>query len=275
MRLSFKERLNSSINRNRSFLCIGLDLDYNRLPEGFSKDSKGILKYGKMIIDITKDLVAVYKPNIAFFESLGVKGIETLQRLIEYIPNNIPVILDAKRADIGNTSKHYAKSVFDILNADAVTVNPYMGYDSLLPFFERKERYIFVLVLTSNEGAKDFEMLKCNGEPLFLKVAKKIKEWNFNKNIGAVVGATKSEDLKLVRDILKEEVFLIPGIGAQGGDINKAIKNSVTKKGLSLFNVSRDIIFAGSLEDIRNRAEEYKKITEKAFERYGYNKNNH
>lgn len=256
--MGFLEKFSGASARNRSLLCVGLDLDVRRLPEGFSRDAEGVLAYGREVIAVTQDLCAAYKPNAAFFEALGSAGWEALERLVASVPRWIPVILDAKRADIGNTSERYAEAVFDRLGADAVTVSPYMGYDSLEPFFRRADRHVFVLVLTSNPGAADFETLDCGGRPLYLRVAERLRAWNTAGNIGAVVGATRPEALAGLREVLPEECFLVPGLGVQGGDLGASVRHALAGRGRALFNVSRDVIFAGGPEEVRRRAEAYR-----------------
>jgi orotidine-5'-phosphate decarboxylase len=262
--VTFTEKLDAASSRRKSLLCIGLDLDPSKLPSGYSPDAEGVFSFGRGIIEATKDLAAAYKPNSAFFEAMGLPGLSVLERLIKTVPADIPVILDAKRGDIGNTSAKYAEAVFDRFGADAVTVSPYMGRDSLEPFFNRKDRHVFVLVLTSNPGAADFEMLDCAGEPLYMRVAAKVRSWNATGNLGAVVGATRPADLERIRTVLTEEIFLIPGLGAQGGDLAASVRGALSGRGRALFNVSRDIVFAGSFDLVRAKAEEYRKAIEEA-----------
>lgn len=262
--MGFLEKFAEASARNRSLLCVGLDMDVRRLPEGFPKDAEGVLAYGREVVAATQDLCAAYKPNTAFFEVLGSEGWSALERLVASVPSWMPVILDAKRADIGNTSERYAEAVFDRLGADAVTVAPYMGYDSLEPFLRRTDRHVFVLVLTSNPGAADFETLDCGGRPLYLRVAERLREWNTAGNIGVVAGATRPEEMLLLRRVLPDEVFLVPGLGAQGGALEESVRNALAGNGRALFNVSRDIVFAGSPERVRRKAEEYRRAIEGA-----------
>ena len=256
--MTFTEKLIAAAEKNNSWLCVGLDLDPGKLPVPFNGGPDGLADRGREIIDATKHLVCAYKPNIAFFEALGIPGLQSLEKIIKAIPSDIPVILDAKRADIGNTSARYATAAFDRFGADAVTANPYMGFDSLEPFFNYKGKHTFVLVLTSNPGSGDFELLKISGKPLYMKVAEKVRAWNAAGNIGAVVGATKPEGIKKVRSVLKDEIFLIPGLGTQGGDVGKSVQFAFQGKGKAIFNVSRDIIFATDQAAMAAKAEEYR-----------------
>lgn len=221
--MKFLSKLEAASKKNSSLLCVGLD----------PSSPEDIFSFNRSIIDATKDLVCAYKPNMAFYESAGQAGLEELHKTIEYIQlTGIPVILDAKRADIGNTSAHYAKAVFDIFMADAVTVNPYMGFDSIEPFLKYEDKGIFVLCLTSNPGSADFQT------NIYLEVARKVKEWNKVGNCGLVVGATKPEQLKKVREIVGDMPILIPGVGAQQGDLKAVVGKH------SIINASRSIIYA-------------------------------
>ncbi len=260
--MNFNQKITASSSKNSSWLCVGLDPDLSKLPASFSKTPDGVSAFLTSVIDATKDKVAAYKPNAAFFESMGLEGMKLLEKIIKHIPSDIPVILDAKRADIGNTSAHYAKAAFDVLGADAITINPYMGFDSVESFIKYPDKGVFILVLTSNKGSADFQQLLVDGKPLYLKVAEKVKEWNVNNNIGIVAGATKPEDLGKIRDVLQKEIFLIPGIGTQGGDLAASCKNCFKYQGTGLFNVSRDVLYAGTEEQIREKAEEYRRMIE-------------
>lgn len=224
--MKFIDRLKDASKKNNSLLCVGLDVDLDKIPKRYST----IFEFNKAIIDATKDFVCAYKPNIAFYEMYGPKGLEDLIKTIEYIHKfDIPVILDAKRGDIGNSSAAYAKAIFEIYKADAVTVSPYMGYDSVKPFIDHKDKGVFVLCLTSNPGAKDFQLA------VYKEVAKKFS------GAGLVVGATKPEELKEIRKIAPNALLLIPGVGAQGGDLGSIIK--IGGKNI-IINASRSIIYA-------------------------------
>jgi len=255
----FKDKLEKIVDKNESILCVGLDVDKEKMPKFIFKKSKNpYLDFNKKIIDSTKDLVCAYKLNMAFYEALGIEGYKLLDDTIKYIPDDIIVILDGKRNDIGNTSKKYAKSIFEKIKADAVTINPYLGFDCIKPFSEYKEKCSFILCRTSNSSAKDFQDLKSENKYLYEHVAEKIKKWNKNKNLGAVVGATYPEEIKKIRKILGEEIpFLIPGVGAQGGDIKKTVNFGANKNGkMAIINSSRGIIYAGSDEKFYERSRE-------------------
>jgi len=259
--MNFIEKLSGIIHVNNSLLCVGLDIDKEKMPNFLLKTSKDpFLNFNKSIIDNTKDLVCAYKINMAFYECLGKEGFSLLEKTVQYIPKEIIVILDGKRNDIGNTARKYAKSIFEIFGADATTVNPYLGKDGITPFLDYKKKCSFILCRTSNSSAVDFQDLKVIMMPLYQIVARKIKEWNDYNNCGAVVGATYPDELKQIRSILGDEIpFLIPGIGKQGGDIEKTVKYGTNKKGdMAIINSSRGIIFAGDDEDFaetsRNKA---------------------
>lgn len=249
--MKFTDKLEKASQKNNSLLCIGLDVSLSQIPQCLLNQEDPIFLFNRKIISATKDLVCAYKPNIAFYEMHGIYGISSLMKTIEFIQStDIPVILDAKRADIGNSSFAYAKSIFQIYKADATTVNPYLGHDSVEPFLEYKDKGIFVLCLTSNSGAKDFQ-----SGGLYRQVAEKVKEWDRYKNCGLVVGATKPEELKEIREIAPDLPLLIPGIGAQGGKIEETVKNGVDKKGEKvIINSSRSIIYASQKEDFAEAA---------------------
>jgi len=219
------------------------------------------LEFGRAIIDATHDLVCAYKLNLAFYEALGIEGLTILGKLTEYIPSHIPIIGDAKRGDIGNTAKAYAKALFSTFGFDAATVNPYLGFDSVDPFISYRDKGVFVLCRTSNPGASDFQDLRSTaGFSLYEEVARKAREWNVHGNIGLVVGATYPEELRKVRSICPEMPFLIPGIGTQGGDLASAVNYGMDAKGeKGIVTVSRQIIYASKEGDFaeaaRNMAE--------------------
>jgi orotidine-5'-phosphate decarboxylase len=247
--MNFVTKINGARRHNQSCLCVGLDPEPGKLPAGV-----GVADFCKAIIGATYDLVCAYKPNIAFFEALGEEGWTVLKSVIENVPKNIPIILDAKRGDIGNTARAYAKAAFEDLGADAVTVNPYMGFDSLEPFIEYKNKGIFVLCRTSNPGASDFQSLDCGGKPLYQIVADKAESWNKYGNLGLVVGATQPEELKVIRAAHPTLPLLIPGVGAQGGSLELAVKYSNTEDCLGIINVSRRVIYASSGTDFADAA---------------------
>jgi orotidine 5'-phosphate decarboxylase subfamily 2 len=240
--MTFVEQLDRTIGRNHSSLCVGLDPDLGRLPQKFLTADDPLFAFNKAIVDATKELVCAYKPNSAFYEMHGLAGLAALVRTIEYIHQtaDVPVILDAKRGDVGHSSAAYAKAAFTAFQADAVTINPYMGHDSVKPFLDYQDKGVFILCLTSNAGSRDFETVG-GQEPLYLSVARRVKEWNVFGNCGLVVGATKPAELKLVAEIAGELPFLIPGVGAQGGDLAAVVKFGGRRP---VINASRSIIYA-------------------------------
>lgn len=272
--MNFLKKLERQIKKNNSPLCIGLDPDLEKIPKHLLAENDPIFSFNKIIIDSTFDLVCSYKPNIAFYEAYGIDGLKSLKKTIDYLKSNfknIPIILDAKRGDIGNTAKMYAKSLFDYWEADAVTVNPYLGLDAIEPFLKYKEKGIIILCRTSNPGAKDFQDTEVSIEfhlyqPLYIKVAKKAVEWNKRYgNCLVVVGATWPEQLKKVREIATDMFFLVPGIGTQGADIKKILVNGLRKdKSGLIINASRAVIYASYDKDFasyaRKKALEYKKL---------------
>lgn len=247
--MNFIEKLANSSQKNRSLLCVGLDPDPALMPE-----KTGVLEFNKAIIDATADLVCAYKPNIAFYEAMGNAGLVALKKTLDYISKEIPVIIDAKRGDIGNTAKAYAAGLFDYFNADAITASPYLGYDSLEPFMERRDRGIFILCRTSNHGAADFQSLPmatgAGKRLLYEVVAEKVDEWNKYGNLGLVVGATYPEELKVIRERYPRMPLLIPGVGAQGGELEKVVKFGVDKgRQRTVINSSRQILYASRDKD--------------------------
>ena len=252
--MNFIEKLTNAARKNKSLLCVGLDPDPERMP-----DKVGVFEFNKAIIDATSDLVCAYKPNVAFYEALGNDGLDALKRTVDYIPENIPVIADAKRSDIGNTARAYARALFDILNFDATTVNPYLGFDSIEPFIEYRDKGVFILCRTSNAGAVDFQALRCEVEndhrPLFEVVALKARQWDIHSNIGLVVGATYPDELRLIRQIQPDMPLLIPGIGAQGGDLALTVRYGVDAHGeKAIINSSRQILYASREKDFAEAA---------------------
>ena len=239
--MKFLDKLDSAVEKNSSLLCVGLDVDLSRIPPKFLTKEDPIFFFNKEIIDATQDLVCAFKPNIAFYEMYGIYGLSSLIKTMEYLQQtDIPVILDAKRGDVGHSSSAYAKSAFEVFKADAVTVNPYMGYDSVRPFLDYQEKGVFILCLTSNSGAKDFQN-SGKDHPLYLAVAQRVKEWNDAGNCGLVVGATKPEQLKEISEIVPGLPILIPGIGAQGGDLAASVKFGGQRP---ILNASRSILYA-------------------------------
>ncbi len=249
------EKLLAMQEKNRTVICLGLDLDPRRMPADYGKTTKGMFEFAHRIIDATVDLVCAYKPNLAFFERLGAEGISLLKLLRERIPPEIPVIMDAKRGDIGNTASHYAHFLFDVLDGDWVTLSPYLGYDALRPFLERKDKGSFILCLTSNPGSKDFQTLNVDGRPLYLVVADKVNYWNKEQNCGLVVGATHPDELATVRKVAPSLPLLIPGVGAQGGTLEEVLPTgTVDFTQPVVVNVSRSVLYASSEKDFAQRA---------------------
>ncbi|MFZ9858086.1 MAG: orotidine-5'-phosphate decarboxylase [Roseiflexaceae bacterium] len=246
--MSFNQRLQSAIEQQNSLLCIGLDPDISKLPASLHNNADAVYTFCHEIIAATHDITVAYKPNIAFFEAMGVAGIETLTRLMQLTRHNL-WILDAKRGDIGNTASAYAHAAFSHFNADAITLNPYMGGDTLEPFLRHADRGGFLLCRTSNPGSRDLqELMLADGRPLYLAVAElAATQWNTNHNVGLVVGATQPAALKSVRAICPELPFLLPGIGAQGGDLAHALNAGLDaqRSGL-LITVSRSVMYASN-----------------------------
>lgn len=255
--MKFTNRLNALIKMKKSYLCVGLDSELEKLPSHFPRKPASITAFNREIIEATKDLAIAYKCNIAFYESHGAEGWMALEKTLEYIPRDVLVIADAKRADIGNTSRQYARTFFETFSFDAITVAPYMGFDSVAPFLEYGDKGIFVLVLTSNPGSRDFQYLSVGGQKLFQRVAMKVKEWNAEGNLGIVAGATHPEELSDLRKILPTEPFLIPGVGAQGGEVSSVLHNALPPSlNAVLINSSRGIIFASNGKDFAEKARE-------------------
>ena len=255
--MKFNEKLSKIVDKNDSLLCVGLDVDKDKMPKHLFKSSKNpYLDFNKKIIDATKDVVCAYKLNMAFYEVFGKEGFELLEKTVGYIPKNNIIILDGKRNDIGHTAQKYAESLFEKFKADAVTVNPYLGKDGVTPFLDYKDRCAFVLCRTSNPSAVDFQDVKFSKTPLYQLVAEKIKEWNVYGNCGAVVGATYPDELKTIRKILGESIpILVPGIGAQGGDLEKSVKYGTNEDGeMAIIVSSRGIIYAGKDENFAEKA---------------------
>ncbi len=242
----FIDALNQLIRNKKSLLCVGLDTDIQKIPSFLLSELDPLFSFNKAIIEATHDYAIAYKLNIAFYESLGLPGWELLERTLSMIPPNILVIADAKRADINNTSRKYAETYFKTYQFDAVTVSPYLGMDSVAPFLDFEDKGVFVLCLTSNSGATDFQLLKVEGEPLYLKVAEKVLSWNFlYGNCGLVVGGTYTQELKEIRETAPDLPFLVPGVGAQGGNLELVVKNATDDHGYStLINASRSITYA-------------------------------
>jgi len=249
----------SQIKAKKSFLCVGLDTDIQKIPHFLMDTTDPIFAFNKEIIDATHDLSVAYKPNLAFYESLGVNGWNSLEKTVNYIRFNYPdifIIADAKRGDIGNTSSLYARAFFDTMDFDAVTVAPYMGEDSVKPFLTYVDRWVILLALTSNKGADDFQYMSEGGERLFERVLKRSAQWGNQENMMYVVGATRAEMLADIRKIIPNHFLLVPGVGAQGGSLAEVAQNGMNSQCGLLVNSSRQIIYASSGEDFAVKARE-------------------
>src|SRR6478752_6660934 len=243
------QQLIEQIKIKKSFLCVGLDPDLDKMPQHLLETEDPIFEFNKAIIDATHDLAVAYKPNTAFFEAYGIKGWMSLEKTIKYINENYPeifTIADAKRGDIGNTSSMYAKAFFEDLNFDSVTVAPYMGKDSVEPFLAFKDKHTIMLALTSNEGAFDFQTKQTDGEELYKTVLKTSKIWKNSQNLMYVVGATKAEYFTEIRKIIPDSFLLVPGVGAQGGSLAEVCKYGMSENVGLLINSSRGIIYASN-----------------------------
>ena len=267
----FFDRIAAAQKRNKSLLCIGLDPEPGKLPDSFRKrDAGDVARFNREIIAATADLACAYKPNWAFYEALGIAGMRALERTLEAIPSYVPVIADAKRGDIGNTAANYAKSLYEVWNVDAVTLNPYMGLDTLGPFLDYKDRGVYALCLTSNPGSADFQM----PGRLYLRVARTLAANDGFKNIGLVVGATQARRIGAVRAAAPNLPFLLPGIGSQGGSARAAVQGAWgERKGSVVVNVSRSILFASRNKDFaeaaRNAADEFRLVLQASIPKTG------
>lgn len=263
--MKFKQKLEKVIKKNNSLLCVGLDPELSKIPSAFLKKKNPIFEFNKTIINATYDLVCVYKPNIAFYEAYGIEGLQQLKQTIEYLKSNyseIPIVLDAKRADIGNTAKMYAKSVFEYWQADAVTVYPHLGKDTVLPFLEYKDKLTILLLKTSNPDSGMFQNAPVNGKPYYLFLAEAIKKWNYD-NIGIFVGATYPKEMKDLRTLFPDKIFLSAGLGAQSAEIGRAVKAGInSEKSGIMFNASRSILYAKNpreeADKLRNKINKYR-----------------
>lgn len=265
--------------KNNSMICVGLDLDKKKMPSEYSSNIKGMYDFALRIIESTCDIVAAYKPNLAFFMELGPEGLSLLEEIVKKIPDDVRVIIDGKMGDIGSTASHYASAVFERYKADWVTLNPYMGYDAIRPFLDYQGKGAFVLCLTSNPGSRDFQFMHVVNKPIYMYVAEKVAYWDKEQNLGLVVGATHPEQLADIRAAAGDCPILIPGVGAQGGNLELAARAGTNDfKKLALINVSRSILYASSniedfdkvaraevqrlnsiIDDIRKNVEEEKK----------------
>ena len=254
MAATFNQRLRHLCSQRNSLLCVGLDPDPERMPDHARGD---VLRFNLAIIEATSPFAVAFKLNAAFYECLGPEGWRILAETVRAIPDDVVAILDAKRGDIGNSSRFYARAAFAELGCDAVTVNPYMGRDAVEPFTPERQHGVFVLCLTSNPGARDFQCRKCDGRPLYEHVALAVKSWNERDNLGLVVGATQAGAMASIRRLVPDIPFLVPGIGAQGGDLVASVHAATDAEGLgAIFNVSRAILYASRGEDFAQAAAE-------------------
>lgn len=256
-RMKFKDRILRAARTNRSLVCVGLDFEMDYIPPPLREYDYPILTFNQAIIEATKDLVCAYKPNIAFYERHGERGLTGLRKTIELIPEEIPVILDCKRGDVGSTAKAYAESYFEDLGVDAITVNPYLGTDSIEPFLTFEDKGVFVLCRSTNSGAADFQDLLVNGSPLYEHVARRaVQEWNRNDNVGLVAPATVPKALQSLRRVAGPNLpILIPGIGTQGGTVTDAVKLGCNLRGeMAILSSSRSVLYASQGPDFAEAA---------------------
>jgi orotidine-5'-phosphate decarboxylase len=264
-----RNELVAQIKKKKSVLCVGLDTDASKLPLHLQNDPNGILLFNKAIIDATKEYTVAYKINTAFYEAMGIKGWEIMQDTLAYIPKEIFTIADAKRGDIGNTATQYAKTFFETYPYDSVTVAPYMGADSVQPFLAFENKWAIVLGLTSNPGSQDFQMLSLADQSfLYERVLKTVSSWGTSENTMFVIGATRADQLQNVRKILPHHFLLIPGVGAQGGDVATVCEHALTDDGGILINVSRGIIYASSQEDFASKAQDAAKMYQQEMQQF-------
>ena len=267
-----RPQLIEQIQHKKNYLCVGLDTDITKLPKHLRSHPDAVFEFNKAIIDATKDYCVSYKINTAFYESQGLKGWEAMEKTVHYIPKTHFTIADAKRGDIGNTSSQYAKTFFEVLPFDAVTVAPYMGEDSVRPFLEYENKWTIVLGLTSNAGSNDFQQLSfktgITEKHLYEKVLEKVSSWGTTSNLMFVVGATKASDLAHIRTIIPDHFLLVPGVGAQGGSLQEVSKYGLNKEAGLLVNVSRAIIYAGSKENYALEAEKIARLYQLEMSKY-------
>ena len=257
------------IKKKKSFLCVGLDIDLGKIPPHIKKGKDPIFTFAKAIIDATHSYAVAYKPNLAFFESYGPEGWEAFDKLMQYLNNKYPnhfTIADAKRGDIGNTASRYAKAFFETYKVDSVTVAPYMGRDAVEPFLSFKDKYAILLTLTSNEGASDFQFTKEKDQFLYQKILKTSLKWNNSERLMYVVGATKAEALKSIREIIPNSFLLVPGIGSQGGSLAEVVDSGMNDSCGLLVNSSRGILYKSQGLDFANAASEEAESLQKQME---------
>ena len=255
-----RRQLINQIREKKSFLCVGLDSDIKKIPKHLLEYDDPIYEFNKQIIDSTKQYCIAYKPNIAFYECMGSSGWDSLKKTVDYIPDDIFVIADAKRGDIGNTSTMYASAFFENMNFDSVTINPYMGSDSVIPFLKFKEKWAIVLALTSNDGASDFQNITdLDSKSVYQRVIETSSKWGDENNMMYVVGATKAEKLSDIRKLIPNHFLLVPGVGAQGGDLALVAKYGLNSDCGLIVNSSRGIIYAGNGRDFADKSKEVSK----------------
>jgi orotidine-5'-phosphate decarboxylase len=272
-----KEELFHQIKTKNSYLCVGLDSDINKLPTHLLKEPDPIFAFNQQIIDATLDYAVAYKPNLAFYESQGARGWESLAKTMAYLPKDVFTIADAKRGDIGNTSNHYAKAFFEQLNFDAITLSPYMGYDAIAPYLKYEDKWAIILALTSNESSKDFEQLLVTDDgnsinivphKLYEAIISKSLTWQSNDRIMYVVGATKAEEFTAIRKLIPDHFLLVPGVGAQGGSLEDVSRNGMNNHCGLLVNSSRGIIFASQEKDFASVAASRAKAMQSQMKEY-------
>ena len=261
--------LYEQIKKKRSCLCVGLDTDILKIPKHLHSESDPVFEFNKQIIDATHEYCVAYKPNIAFYEALGPKGWESLQKTLEYIPKDIFTIADAKRGDIGNTSALYARAFFEQMNFDSITVAPYMGEDSVKPFL-MKDKWVILLAHTSNSGSSDFQILEVNssGKKLYEEVIRRSQQWATPDQLIYIVCATRSYQIANIRALAPEHFFLVPGIGAQGGDLELVMKHGMNKQCGLLINSARAIIYASGEKDFSKKASEEARKVQNEMSRF-------
>lgn len=263
-----RSELIQQIRQKKSYLCIGLDSDLQKIPTHLLDTEDPIFEFNKQLIDATQDLCVSYKLNTAFYEANGVRGWQTLEKTLNYIPKSIFTIADAKRGDIGNTSTQYARAFFEAMSFDSITVAPYMGKDSVKPFLDFENKWTIVLGLTSNEGAYDFQYLQSEEQALFKHVIQKVATWGNTDNLMFVIGATKTAQLAEVRKLIPDHFLLVPGVGAQGGSLEEVSKIGMNNDVGLLVNASRQIIYAGQGHDFAEKAREEALKLQQEMERY-------
>lgn len=268
------DHLTALIRRKESMLCVGLDTDLALIPQHLLQHEDPVFEFNKQIIDATLDIAVAYKPNIAFYEAMGIKGWQALEKTINYLnqyKEEAFTIADAKRGDIGNTSRMYAKAFFEWLDFDSITVAPYMGEDSVTPFLEHQDKWVILLGLTSNKGSKDFQFIENASGKLYEQVIKRAQNWAGADKLMFVVGATHPKELKAIRQIAPEHFFLVPGVGAQGGDVAEICEAGINSRGGLLINSARQIIYAGNGLDFAEKAREAALATREPMKKYVQN----